>query len=229
MKRERICITGATGIIGSVIARHLNDEADVIGVSRHPPTAVIPRVDFVEADIGEMEQAVKALAGADMVIHLAAYTATDDDWSGLLHTNIVGTYNVLEAARELGIKRLVFTSSLAVIAGHIDRVREFLAHHPLAGRDEKIRFLDTLTPPRAESLYSASKILGESLCRLYHDSFGVSCSVVRIGEVNSEDRQELSSPLGRFRWCSHADLKSALDMAIEDVRHSRFAIRIAIS
>jgi len=71
-----------------------------------------------------MAQVQDAMAGTDMVIHLAAYTGTDHKWSPVLHSNIVGTYNVLESARLLGIKRLVFTSSLAVIAGHMDRIEE---------------------------------------------------------------------------------------------------------
>jgi len=58
-----------------------------------------------------------------------------------------------------------------------------MARHPRSGREDKIKFLDYLVPSIAESLYSTSKIWGESLCRLYHDSFGVSCSIIRIGEV----------------------------------------------
>lgn len=222
-----IVITGATGILGPIVARHLAGPS-IIGVSRRPASAPVPGMTMVRADVGDAGQMKAALAGCGLVIHLAAAVAPDAAWEPIRQANIDGMVNVLEAARGAGAQGVVFASSLAVFAGHVAELQDFMAGAPEASRREKIAFLDKLTL-RPESLYSTSKIWGEALCRLYHDVHGLPCAVIRIGEVTRDDNPDLSSPIGRFRWCSAADFLTALDQAMEDVRQGRCSISTAIS
>lgn len=223
-----IVITGATGILGPIVARHLSDHP-LIGLGRRPATPPVPGMTMIRADVGDAEQMKAALGGCGLVVHLAATVSTNAQFEPIRRANIDGVVNVLEAARMAGARGVVFASSLEVIAGHIDGIQDFMARAPQSPRKEKIAFLDALQPLRPVSLYSASKIWGEALCRLYHDVHGLPCSVVRIGEVTQDDVPDLSSPIARFRWCSAADFLTALDQSLEDVRGGRFSISTAIS
>ena len=123
------------------------------------------RVELVVGDIRDAGLAVRAGAGMDVIVHLAACTGVapsvaDPRFDCM--TNVIGTLNYLEAARSCGIKRFVFASSGAPIGECSPPIHEELAPHPV-------------------SPYGASKLAGEAYCSAYSRSFGIDAVALRFG------------------------------------------------
>ena len=107
---KKILITGAAGGIG----RHLRQEfygryelrlSDVVAI-----TNCKQNEDFVSANLMDLSKVREAVNGVDGIVHLGGYSV-EGDWNTLLNANIVGTYNLFEAARQEAVKRIVFASS----------------------------------------------------------------------------------------------------------------------
>src|SRR5262245_25384119 len=103
MAPRRVLVTGMSGLIGGALRRHLEGKYELSALNRRP----IPGVRCHEADIGDLEAIAPAFEGVDTVVHLAARTGTSEVFEELLHANVVGTYNVFEAARRAGVSRVV--------------------------------------------------------------------------------------------------------------------------
>jgi uronate dehydrogenase len=94
--RPRVLVTGANGLIGGFVMnawRSPGSRFDPVGLARQPG----PNADVV-ADIGDLDALVAACAGIDAIVHLAATSAVDSAWEAVLESNLIGTYNVFEAA-----------------------------------------------------------------------------------------------------------------------------------
>ena len=174
----KVLITGGAGFIGS----HLVDRlvADGVGpiliydnlfrgrrenIAHHVGN---PRVTFLEADIRDYDRLVEAMRGVEVVYHLGAQSnvmgaVTNVDYS--FTTNVVGTYNVLKAARETGVGRVVFSSSREVYGE--PRYLPVDEEHPLGSKNT----------------YGASKVAGEMYCRVFHNLFGLQTAVLRLANV----------------------------------------------
>jgi nucleoside-diphosphate-sugar epimerase len=215
---EKICITGMSGLLGSIVQNRLSDSCDLTALNRRR----VPGVRSVSADISSSESIGEAFRGQDVIIHLAAYPFADNNWEEILRTNIVGMYNVLQAACEAKVGRFVFASSLSVLGGHMGRLKDFYRKRKAYSRKEKTAFLESLGYPRVDSLYGASKVWGETLCRLYVDRHSMSCVCLRLAEVRREDVPDGSDPLGPAKWCSHEDFLDAVQRAIELTRKPGF-------
>src|SRR5690348_14024725 len=112
--RKKLVVTGAAGTIGRVLLGKLAEHYDVMAVDRR-------RVRGFPAKriaLSRRRRLVQAFRGADVVIHLAADARWTATWKSVLKNNIVGTRNVLEAARICGVRRLIFASSNAVVMGY---------------------------------------------------------------------------------------------------------------
>ncbi len=113
----RIFITGGTGFIGGRLAENLvNQEHDIIILSRDPVRAVVPvkdKVTFVKGDLFDKGALRKGKSGCDWVFHMAAFTKTAWSKDPLMpfRTNVTGTINVIEASIECNIKKVVITST----------------------------------------------------------------------------------------------------------------------
>jgi len=103
------------------------------------------------------------LEGVDAVIHLGG-VSTEQPWEAILPANIVGTYNLYEAARRHGVRRVVFASSNHVTGFY---------------RQDEV--IPAGAPPRPDGLYGLSKAFGENLAQLYHDRHGIETVSLRIG------------------------------------------------
>src|SRR5690606_31506720 len=127
-----------------------------------------------------------ALQGADAVVHLAGSPAVDTPWDDVLQNNIIGTYNVYEAARRANLQAIVFASSNHAIGGYeldgLPRIYEL----------DDPRCYDHHAEIRPDSLYGVSKVYAEALGRHYHEAFGLRVYSLRIGSVLSDD--DPSSP-----------------------------------
>lgn len=110
----RVAITGATGNVGTALVRRLADDPavdEIVGVARRPTRWAPPKTVWRPADVGT-DDLVPALAGADVVVHLAWQMQPSHDLAQLLQTNLQGSRRVFEAAAAAGVRSLVYASSL---------------------------------------------------------------------------------------------------------------------
>jgi nucleoside-diphosphate-sugar epimerase len=124
-------------------------------------------------DLTDFDGVLSAMADIDAVVHLAADTRIFAPWESVLHNNIEATYNVFEASRRRGVRKVVFASS----------------HHACGyalGETGRCGAEDQ-PPVRPDGLYGVSKVFGEALGRLYADRYGISVICLRIGWCHGDD------------------------------------------
>ncbi len=141
--------------------------------------------DVVLADLAD-RAAVEALMAEDIeaVVHFGGM-ANEAAWQTILDANIAGTYNLFEAARQAGVKRVIYASS----------------YHVLGMHEVSAAPLDRHAEVRPDSLYAVSKLFGENLSRLYYDKFGIECLNMRICAANNPGSQR-----DLKLWCHPDDL-----------------------
>lgn len=180
---RRLLITGAAGAIGSCLRDGLRPLVEELVLT--DARALEPAADerFVEADLTDRDAIMRAADGVDAVIHLGAIP-TEASFDELLGPNLIGTFNVFEAARRGGAGRIVFASSNHATGFHPVEQR-LTGHHA----------------PRPDTLYGVTKAYGEALGSLYADKFGLEVICIRIGSFKPRPDQvrELAS------WLSPAD------------------------
>jgi len=168
--KKRVLVTGGSGQLAAMFLRHDADRYALrLTYHNHPIQA--PGHEVVAMDLTDYASVVAAMQGMDAVLHLGADSGGSSPWTSVLPNNIDGTYNTYEAAREAGIKRLVFASSNHA-AG-------------FAVREEQPVGPDA--PVRPDSLYGVSKCFGEALGRYYHDRYGMDVICLRIGSCHGDD------------------------------------------
>ncbi|MBA3329916.1 MAG: NAD(P)-dependent oxidoreductase [Actinobacteria bacterium] len=172
----RVLVTGAEGIIGTAVRRELGGRYDLLALT-------LTRQSFPShvADISRLEEIESVFSGVDAVVHLAGSPAIETPWEQVLTNNIVGTYNVFEAARRAGVERVVFASS-----NHPVGMYE-LDGAPDLYRVDDGRVIDHTAELRPDSLYGVSKAYGEALGRLYVERHGLRVFCLRIGSVLAGD------------------------------------------
>lgn len=153
----RVVVTGATGLIGSALVRELNGKADVVGLTRGETKENLLHTDY------SLQSLSAAFAGADLVVHLAAVRGKGNDYRHFME-NAVLTEDVLKAAVDQNVKKVLFMSSIAVYAD-TDLV---------PWREDQ--------PLRPQTFYGLSKITGEHLCELYAKQ-GLDYTIFRCGIV----------------------------------------------
>jgi len=216
MARPIVLVTGLSGLIGSALHRQLDQNAyEVRGLNRR----AVPGVICHQADIANLAAIEPAFAGVDVVVHLAAAIGSPA-FETVLRDNVVGTYNVFEASRRAGVRRVIFASSGAVVSGY-ESEPPFAAlvagQHDEAG---SVPMLTEASPLRPSGLYGASKVWGEALGRHYADALGLSVICVRIGRVTRDDRPQ--SPREYTVWCSQRDIARFLVHCIAAPSSVRF-------
>lgn len=141
-----------------------------------------PRVHLMVGDIRDASVCLHAAKDIDVIVHLAANTGVAPSVANPradMEANVVGTLNMLEAAREDGAKRFIFASSGAPIGECEPPVHEELAPHPV-------------------SPYGASKLAGEGYCSAYYRTFGVETVCLRFGNVYGPLSSHKSSVVAKF-------------------------------
>lgn len=174
--KQRVLVTGATGVIGRAVYRYLSDRYELHALTRRPAN-----VPSHIADIADLEAILPAFAGKDAVVHLAASSSVAAPWVDVLHNNLIGTYNVFEAARQQGVAAVVFASS-----NHVIGMYEVEAAPAIYALDDP-RVYDHTAEIRPDSLYGVSKAYGEALGRYYQEMFGLRVYCLRIGTVRADD------------------------------------------
>jgi nucleoside-diphosphate-sugar epimerase len=172
---ESVLITGAAGFIGShLVAAALDEGYKVTALDNlstgnmHNLSLVEKKIDFVEGDITDADAMLSVCENCDYVLHHAAKTSVRESVSipkEYNRVNIDGTINMLEAAKESGIKRLVLAASSAAY-----------------GESDKFPQDENMLPAPA-SPYALAKVAGEYYCSLYHYLFGVQAISLRYFNV----------------------------------------------
>lgn len=225
MAKRKVLVTGMSGRIGRAVLKRLGDKYDFTALNRGP----MDGVRCVQADITDFAAIRPHFDGSDTVVHLAAaLSSSNDDPRDLVERNVWGTYNVFEAARQAGVKRVIFASSGSVILGH---TLESPLRELESGEYDKLPadwpMLTRGSEVRPNSIYGASKAWGEALARYYVDSFGMSIICVRFGWIPEEDRPADARTFSV--WCSHNDAAQMVDKCIEAADDVRFDIFYAVS
>ena len=217
MAKSRVLVTGLSGLIGRAFRKQVDGRYDLRALNR----SAVEGLPCHQADIADLGAIKPAFAGVETVVHLAAQVG-NPAWEAVLRHNITGTYNVFEAAREAGVKRVVFASSGATVSGiESDKPYSDL----VAGRYEGLTswpILTHLSPLRPSGLYGASKVWGEALGRHYADAHGLSVICVRLGRVHAEDRPRSAREFSV--WCSQRDIARFLESCVEAPEAVRFEI-----
>jgi uronate dehydrogenase len=198
-----VVLTGAAGKIGATLRAawrgrypllRLVDERDPAGPGEGEETHVLELADF--------QATRRAMEGADAVVHLAAIPV-EDQFDRLLEANIAATYNVFEASRQAGLRRVVFAST--------NHVTGFYR------RDQRIGPGD---PVRPDSLYGVTKVFGEALGRLYADKWELEVVCLRIGSFGDRPRDADALPM----WLSPGDAVRLFTHALDATGIPRFLV-----
>jgi uronate dehydrogenase len=203
---KTILITGAAGDVGTHLRRELAGRY-VLRVSDLRALKKISAAEqFVRADISRFADALRITRGVDAVVHLGGHSV-EGPWEVILNANIVGCYNVFEAARRNGVKRIIFPTSNHAVGYY--------------RRDQTI---DHRVYPKPDSRYGVSKVFGEALGSLYADKYGMQVFNMRLGNVGPAplDKRRLSI------WLSPRDLAQLVTIGIEH-RDIRFEIVYGVS
>ena len=194
---KTVLITGATGDVGMHLSRELAGRYKLRLSDRRPLKPPQGQI-FVKADIRKMADALRITKGVDAIVHLGGYSV-EGPWESILQANIIGCYNVFEAARRNGVKRVLFPTSNHAVGFY--RCDETVNHRVY---------------PKPDSRYGVSKVFNEALASLYADRYGMQMFCMRIGNVNH-------APIDRRRlaiWISGRDMAQLVTIGIEhpDIR-----------
>jgi uronate dehydrogenase len=190
----RIVITGAGGKIGRTLRAGLRGSYPLLrlldAAGQQPAE---DGEEVVTADINDFSALRRHFDGIDCVVHLAGVSG-EADWDPIFANNVGGTFNVFEAARLAGVRRVVFASSNHVVGFY---------------RNDREIGIDV--PLRPDSRYAVSKAFGEALGRLYADKHGMSVACLRIGSFREkpESIRQLST------WCSPRDMVQLVRRCID--------------
>ena len=182
---EKILLTGAAGGLGKALRPRLKANCTVLRLSDVQPFGDAQAgEEVVLADLADAAAVNTMVKGVDAIVHMGGISL-EGPFGPILQANILGVYNLYEAARHNGVKRIVFASSNHV-TGLYRQDETITADHPV----------------RPDGLYGVSKAFGETLARLYFDRFGIETACIRIGSSFPEpkDRRMLAT------WLSYEDL-----------------------
>ena len=166
---SRILMTGAAGGIGTSLRKLLPPiYPDLLLSDLKAPADLGKDEKFKAADLADLAQVEAICEGIDGILHFGGYSV-EGPWDIILQSNIIGCYNLFEAARKKGVKRVVFASSNHAVG--------FYPRHHRIGTD---------VTPRPDSRYGVSKVFGEAVGALYADKHGLGVTCLRIGNFGDK-------------------------------------------
>jgi len=190
----KVLVTGITGFFAPFVVRELTEAGhEIVLFSRRPPAEEFSKLEWVQGDINNVRDCLAAMEGRkfNTVAHIAAWpTPTDykakyperysdpDVFPQTMQTNVMGTYNMLEAAVRSGVEHFVLLGSNCVL-GHVNRTTD---------RPFPLYYLpvDELHPGDIEDSYSLSKLMDEEMMQRYTRCYGIRTTSVRSGWIFDE-------------------------------------------
>lgn len=169
--KKPLLLTGAAGWLGRHLRPHLAKRegglrsSDILEFG-----PALPGEEIVHADLNDAAAVDRLVEGAASIVHFGGIRI-EDSFDRILRANIVGTFNVIDAARRHGVKRVVYASSVHAIG-----------YYPASQK------IDSTVTHRPDGFYGLSKAFAEDLARLYVDKAGMDIACLRIGTVLQEPR-----------------------------------------
>ena len=203
---KTILITGAAGDVGSHLRRELAGKYNLLLSDIKPIKALAAGEKSAPGDVAKISDMLRVTKDVDAIVHLGGFSV-EGPWEMILRANIIGCYNLFEAARRNGVKRVLFASS-----NHATGFYQ---------REEKI---DHRVYPKPDSRYGVSKAFGEQIGSLYADKYGMEVFCMRIGNVAvaPPDKRRLSN------WISPRDFARLVCVGIDNPK-IRFEIVYGVS
>ena len=212
MAKRKVLITGAAGRIGSFLTRFFDERYELTLTDIREPAQTYG-YPFIQADIADLDALRSACQGNDTVVHLAADPSTEAPWESLLPNNVVGVYNVFQAAHEAGCRRVIFASTVNAVAGYPHDVQ-----------------VHTSMPVRPLNLYGASKAWGEAVACFYADQKGLSAICLRFGWVVPRDAEAIRMGHAYLDIVlTYEDLGRLVEASVEAPETVRFGVFHGVS
>ena len=164
MTTKTVLLTGASGRIGRCVRYALREDYCLVCFNRSDIPDLGPNERLVRGDTADAADLEQAARGAEVIVHLAGVSDVAPFRERLLPVNILGTYNVFEAARLAGVPRVIYAST-----------HQVMGFYPAGQR------IDANAPYRPSSMYAVTKCFGEAMGRLYADKAGLQVICLRIG------------------------------------------------
>lgn len=205
--KTKILVTGAAGCIGSDLLKRLAGRYNFVLLDTKKPKNLY-NYPYLETDSTNLDAVKSACQGIDTVLHLAADPSIEAAWKSLLPNNIIGAYNIFQAAHKACCRRVIFASSAFSVLGYPPEIK-----------------IKTDMPVRPPNLYGVSKAFGESIGRYYADQKGLSCICLRIGYVKRHDDPEIAPGASILdKVITYKDLTKLFIASIEAPDSIRFGI-----
>jgi NAD+ dependent glucose-6-phosphate dehydrogenase len=226
--KKHVLVTGLSGLVGTALRSDFEDRYELSSLSRYGTDGMDDCHNF-KGNIAELDTIIPAFEGQHTVVHLAADRSANANWESALRNNFVGVYNVYEAAKRTGVKRVVFGSSQHAIGG-------FYQDEPyktiLAGKFDQVKrpfkLIDETVPIRPDGYYGASKAYAEGLGSYYSEFHGISSINIRIGWTISNDNPT-SNGGGLAMWLSHRDTAQIHVKAVDAPDFLMYTVVFAMS
>jgi uronate dehydrogenase len=197
---KRVLVTGSTGAIGEPVCERLMARGHYVrGFARRPSPVAD---DYVEGDLNERDKVYEAVKDIDVIIHLGAYPNPADFIDVLLQPNVVGTYYICEAARDLGVQRVVLASTMQTVTGH-------------GWPERPVRIEEG---PAPVNHYALTKVWNEAMGDMYARVHDLSVINVRIGWLprNPDEAARLNAnAIGPDTFFSHNDAQLFHQLCVE--------------
>ena len=191
---KKIVLTGAAGRLGGYLRKPLAAKCETLISTDIAPLTdpLIKGESFVKADLADYAKMAEIIKGADMVVHFGGHP-DEKPFEDILHANIIGCYNIWQAAHEAGVRRIVYASSIHAVGLH-----------------PKTTAINIHTPHRPDSYYGLAKCFAEDMAKLYWDKKGLEAVCLRILScANVTNSRALGS------WLSYDDLIHLVERAVE--------------
>jgi len=202
--KKRVLVTGTAGVVGRAVCKALSQRGHFVrALDRAKTPENLGAAEIVVADIADGEAIHKAADSMDAILHIAANPDESSDFvNGLVRPNIIGLYNICEAARKHEIKRLVLTSTIMVSWG-------------LPWKERVVTVDDPYAPT---CHYALTKVYAEEMGRMYSRLYGMTVTAMRLGWMprTQEQIESLESdPLNAAIYLSGDDVGRAYVCALE--------------
>ncbi|WP_299648279.1 NAD(P)-dependent oxidoreductase [uncultured Tateyamaria sp.] len=191
---KKLVLTGAAGRLGSYLREPLSKMCETL-VSTDIADGIdtlLPNESYVQADLADFDAMEALVKGSDMVVHFGAFV-DEGPFETLLGPNFIGSYNIWEAARRHGTRRIVYASSIHAVGMH-----------------PKTEAIGIDAPHRPDGFYGLAKCFTEDLARMYWDKNGIEAVCLRILSCAN-----VTNPRAVGSWLSYDDMIHLVERAID--------------